>query len=137
MDDDTRKRKQILNDLKNAPVDELRKIAISAGIYNADGTLTDFYKPAPKKAKKPEPGHNFEVSLKRTQEGFCSFVIHARNEDQVLVYLNEITESLELEDLTGEIGWDVERGGQIKVESIAKLPRNRVPYIDLLSEEKK
>ncbi len=136
MDDDTKKRKQILNDLKNAPVDELRKIAISAGIYNADGTLTDFYKPGPKKAKKSKPGDNFELSLKRTQVGFCSFVIRAKDEEQVRTYLNEITESLELEDITGEIGWDG-RGGEIEVEAIAKLPSSHRPYIDLLNKEKR
>ncbi len=44
LDKDTLARRRALRELANAPIAKLRKIAVRAGIYNADGTLTDFYR---------------------------------------------------------------------------------------------
>ncbi len=44
LDKDTVARRRALRELARAPIAKLREIAVAAGIYNADGTLTDYYR---------------------------------------------------------------------------------------------
>jgi hypothetical protein len=44
LDDDTRRRRRILAEMRNMSIDELKALAVRAGIYTEDGELTPPYR---------------------------------------------------------------------------------------------
>jgi len=44
LDDDTRRRRRILAEMRNMSIEELKALAVRAGIYTEDGELTPPYR---------------------------------------------------------------------------------------------